>query len=137
MGKQNDIDDILGGEPTPKTKAKKDAPAAKPAAKASKATTKPAKEEPQAKAPAKEAKEPKVRAKKEPVVFEDGEQEDIIKKAKKIVAKGDINSRELASKLGIATRKLRPCLYVMSRAGDVVLTPGESRVHGMTVSPAA
>jgi hypothetical protein len=134
MAKENDIEDLLGNSPTPKAKAK-------PAAKSAAPKAKPAKEAaaPKAKPAAPKAKSaaPKAKRVKEPVMFAEGEQAEIAKKAKKIIAKGEINSRDLAGKLGVETRKLRPVLYMMSRAGDVVLEPGASRVQGMQVFPAA
>lgn len=131
MGKQNDIDDLLGGDPAPKTKPKADKPAAK--AKAETAPAKKAKaDKPAAEAPAKKAKKAK-----EPIVFAEGEKEEIAKKVLKIVNKAEASSKDIAAKLGIATRKLRPVLYSMSRAGEVVLEAGESRVAGMMVFAAA
>ncbi len=129
MAKKDDIEDILGGK-TPAKKAAADKPAAKKAA-----ADKPAAKKAAADKPADKPAAKKAATKKEPVVFAEGEQDEIIKKAKKIVAKGEINSRDLAAKLDIKTRKLRPCLYMMQRAGEVTLTPGPSRVLGMTVAP--
>lgn len=136
MSKKDDIDDLLGD-----TKA----PAAKKAATKKAATKKeaaPAKAE--AKAPAakkaavKEATEPKEKAKKEPIRFEEGERQTIadgvtahFKRSKK-----PINSRELAEKLGTETRKLRLVLYSLAKKEVITLEPGESKVNGMTVSPA-
>lgn len=147
MSKKDDIDDLLGdaeAKPAKKAAAKKadatpakepKAPAAKKAAKEeSKAEAKPAK-----KAAAKEAPaEPKEKAKKEPIRFEEGERNTI---AEGVVAhfkrsKKPINSRELAEKLGTETRKLRLVLYAMAKREEIALEPGESKVSGMTVSPA-
>ncbi len=149
MTKQSDIDDLLGEAKPAKTKAKAAAPKAdakaeKPAAKkaaAPKAEAKPAKADKAAAAPAKPAKAdkaaaPKAKAVKEPVVFADGEREDLMKRAAKLVKK-PITSKDLAAKLEIPTRKLRPVLYSMQRAGSVVLELGASRTAGLTVSPAA
>ena len=147
MTKENDVNDLLGTD-TPATakpsKGKKDAPkapAAKavpakkaaPAAKADKATT-----EKPAKAPKADKAEPKVakeRAKKEPVEFAEGEREALIKRIPKLL-KNPINSKALAEKLEIPTRKLRAVLYQMDRAGFVTLERGASRTAGMTVSAA-
>ena len=149
MSKKDDIDDLLGdaeAKPAKKAAAKKadtttakeaKAPAAKKAAKEeSKAEAKPA---PAKKAAAKEAPaEPKEKAKKEPIRFEEGERQTIadgvtahFKRSKK-----PINSRELAEKLGTETRKLRPVLYSLAKKEVITLEPGESKVTGMTVSPA-
>jgi len=144
MTKENDVNDLLGTD-TPATakpsKGKKDAPkapAAKavpakkaaPAAKADKATT-----EKPAKAPKAEPKVAKERAKKEPVEFAEGEREALIKRIPKLL-KNPINSKALAEKLEIPTRKLRAVLYQMDRAGFVTLERGASRTAGMTVSAA-
>lgn len=138
MSKKDDIDDLLGDTKlAKKTAAKKEAkaPAAKKAAKEEpKAEAKPA---PAKKAAAKEA-EPKEKAKKEPIRFDEGERQTIadgvtahFKRSKK-----PINSRELAEKLGTETRKLRLVLYAMAKREEITLEPGESKVAGMTVSPA-
>lgn len=156
MSKANDVEDLLG-ETTPakKTKAKaapakEAAPAAKKTASkkstidvlaeqtvAKKATAKKAavKEEAPAKAPKAKA-EPKERVAKEPVTFAEGERDEIIKRIK-ANCKKPINSKDLAAKLGIDTRKLRPCLYTAQKRGIVDLEPGASPVAGMTVSLAA
>ena len=147
MSKKDDIDDLLGDtKPAKKTAAKKAdaAPAKEAKAPAAKKT---AKEEPKAEAkaekPAKAVKkeapaEPKEKAKKEPIRFEEGERQTIVdavtahfKRSKK-----PINSRELAEKLGTETRKLRVVLYSLVKKEVVQLEPGESKVTGMTVSPA-
>ena len=147
MSKKDDIDDLLGDtKPAKKAAAKKadaapvkeaKAPAAKKAAKEEpKAEAKPA---PAKKAAAKEAPtEPKEKAKKEPIRFEEGERQTIaygvtahFKRSKK-----PINSRELAEKLGTETRKLRLVLYSLAKKEVITLEPGESKVTGMTVSPA-
>lgn len=145
MSKKDDIDDLLGdaeAKPVKKAAAKKAdaAPAKAPAAK------KAVKEEPkaEAKAPAKKAAakeapaEPKEKAKKEPIRFEEGERQTIadgvtahFKRSKK-----PINSRELAEKLGTETRKLRLVLYSLAKKEVIALEPGDSKVSGMTVSPA-
>lgn len=145
MSKKDDIDDLLGdaeAKPAKKAAAKKaDAtPAKAPAAK------KTVKEEhkAEAKAPAKKAAakeapaEPKEKTKKEPISFEEGERQTIadgvtahFKRSKK-----PINSRELAEKLGTETRKLRLVLYSLAKKEVITLEPGESKVTGMTVSPA-
>lgn len=154
MSKANDVEDLLGETPAKKTKAK--AAPAKEAAPAKTTKTKAA-AEPEKKAPAKkaaakaepeapakktkakaEAAEPKERAAKEPVTFAEGERDEIIKRIK-ANCKKPINSRDLAAKLEVETRKLRPCLYTAQKRGIVVLTPGASPVAGMTVAlaPAA
>jgi hypothetical protein len=153
---QNDIEDLLGDtaaegkKPAAKKTAKakpegdKKAPAAKKAAKEEapkeKAPTKKAAKKEEAAAPAKKTaakKEaaPKERAAKEPVRFAEGERDELIKQIKQKVRK-PINSRELAEKLGIETRKLRPVLYSAQKRGVVTLEAGESPVAGMTVHPA-
>lgn len=163
MSKANDIDDLLGDAPAKgkkapaakkaapvaegKTAAKKTAakaePEAKPAAK--KAVVK---AEPEAKTPAKKTAkveddilgEAPVKAKsvKAPISFAEGERQALadavtahFKRSKKA-----INSRDLAVKLETETRKLRVVLYALVSKGVVSLTPGESKVAGMTVSPA-
>jgi hypothetical protein len=145
MSKKDDIDDLLGDtKPAKKTAAKKEA-APKTEAKAP-AAKKAAKEEPktEAKPAAKKAvkaeapAEPKEKAKKEPIRFEEGERQTI---ADGVVAhfkrsKKAINSRELAEKLGTETRKLRLVLYSLAKKEAITLEPGESKVSGMTVSPA-
>lgn len=145
MSKDTDVADLLGdAKPAKKTAAPaKKAPtktaaaktAAAPAAK--KAPAKTAEKAPAAKkaAPAKapaEKREPSVKA---PVHFAEGERAEIAGRVKKSVKK-DINSRELAEKLGVPTKKLRVVLYGMKAKGDITLTPGASKVAGMTVSPA-
>lgn len=149
MSKKDDIDDLLGegteAKPTKKTASKKEAAPkadAKPVKKAAVkeeavAETKPAKA-PAKKAAAKEDGEAKTPAKKEPISFEEGERQTIsdgvtahFKRSKK-----PINSRELAEKLGTETRKLRLVLYSLAKKEVITLQPGESKVNGMTVSPA-
>lgn len=149
MSKKDDIDDLLGdsteAKPTKKTASKKEAapkadakPAKKAAAKEEAVVeTKPAKA-PAKKAAAKEDGEAKTPAKKEPISFEEGERQTIsdgvtahFKRSKK-----PINSRELAEKLGTETRKLRLVLYSLAKKEVITLQPGESKVNGMTVSPA-
>lgn len=146
MSKANDINDLLGDEPT--TKGKK-APAAKKAASvveaksakkaASVVEAKPAKNTAEVEddllgeAPAKAAP-----SKKAPISFAEGERQTI---ADAVVAhfkrsKKGINSRDLAAKLETETRKLRVVLYALVAKGVVVLEPGASKVAGMTVSPA-
>lgn len=149
MSKKDDIDDLLGdaeAKPAKKAAAKKadtapakeaKAPAAKKAAKEEPKTE--AKPAPAKKAAAKEAPaEQKEKAKKEPIRFEEGERQTIadgvtahFKRSKK-----PINSRELAEKLGTETRKLRLVLYSLAKKEVITLEPGESKVTGMTVSPA-
>jgi len=148
MTKASDVDDLLGGAAAPKAKgkpaAKKAAPAKKAAAKKAAAepdelatpAKKPAAKKPAAKkaapAAAKEAKAPRV---KEPVVFEEGEKEALAKRVKQSVRK-PIQSKDLAAKLEVPTRKLRQVLYSMARAGTIAVELGGSRAAGMTVSPA-
>jgi predicted lipid-binding transport protein (Tim44 family) len=133
MTKETDVDDLLGGEPAVAKPAAKKAPAKKAAKKApaKKAVAKPAAK----KAPAKKAavKEATV---KEPVTFAEGEREALIKRIKQVVKK-PWNSKDLAEKLEITTRKLRQVLYSANRQGIVDLELGSSRVAGMTVTPAA
>lgn len=97
----------------------------------------PAKAEKAAKAPAKAEKAPKEKRVKEKVTFEDGEKDGLIKKVRATLAKAKdrkMNSKELAEKVGVATRKLRVVLYAMSRKEEVNLALGGSRVLGMTVT---
>lgn len=130
MSKANDVEDLLG-EGTAK-------PAKKPAAK--KTAVAPAKAEAKT-APAKKVKatddaEAPAKRVKEPVVFEEGEREALMKRVKQVVKK-PWNSKELAVKLEVPTRKLRQVLYTMSRAGTISLELAASRALGMTVTPAA
>lgn len=152
MSKKDDIDDLLGegadAKPAKKAAAKKaDASKAeKPVKEAKAAPAKKAaapKEEAKAEKPAKAAKkeadaEPKEKTKKEPIRFEEGERATITDgvKAHFKRSKKPINSRELAEKLGTETRKLRLVLYAMAKREEIALEPGESKVAGMTVSPA-
>ena len=150
MSKANDIDDLLGDAPATKAPAKKAAAKTKaaPVAEAKPAAKKvAAKAEPEAKAPAKKAaakKEEDLLAPvksasfKAPISFAEGERQTIadavtahFKRSKKA-----INSKDLAAKLETETRKLRVVLYALVAKGVVALTPGESKVAGMTVSPA-
>lgn len=150
MSKKDDIDDLLGdsteAKPTKKTASKKEAAPkadAKPVKKAAVkeeavAETKTPAKAPAKKAVAKEDGESKAPAKKEPISFEEGERQIIsdgvtahFKRSKK-----PINSRELAEKLGTETRKLRLVLYSLAKKEVITLQPGESKVNGMTVSPA-
>jgi hypothetical protein len=138
MSKANDVEDLLGTDTKPaakKTAAKKVAAPAAPAAKkaAAKEVAAPAPAKKAAAKPAAEAKAPRV---KEPVVFEEGEREALAKRIKQLVKK-PWNSKALAEKLEIPTRKLRQVLYSMSRAGTIDLELASSRALGMTVSPAA
>lgn len=145
MSKANDVEDLLGTKPATKTAAKK--AASKADAVEAKSTKKTAKVKDEAEAEAKPAKkaaakeetaEPKVRAPKAPISFEEGERATIadgvkthFKKSKK-----PINSKDLATKLETETRKLRVVLYTLKNQGVVTLESGESKVAGMTVSPA-
>lgn len=142
MTKANDVADLLG-EDTPKTDkpakkvaAKKAAPVAeaKPAAK--KVAAKPAAAPAKKAAAPKAEKAPKEKAAKEPITFEEGERDALYKRIKQIVKTKSINSRDLAAKLEISTRKLRPVLYSLQGQGAVTLELGSSKVAGMTVSPA-
>ena len=138
MSKTTDVADLLGTPektaPAKKAAAKKAAPAA-PAAKKAAAEKPAAKTAPAAKkaAPAKKAAAEKTT--KDPVTFEDGERDEILARIKKAVKK-DINSRDLALKLEVPTRKLRQVLYTAQRQGVVTLLLEGGRVGGMTVSPA-
>jgi len=69
-------------------------------------------------------------------VFEEGEREALAKRIKQSVRK-DIQSKDLAEKLAVPTRKLRQVLYSMARAGTINVSLGGSRAAGMTVSPAS
>lgn len=138
MSKDQDMAELLGTDKpaVKKAAAKKAAPAkadAKPAAK----KAAPAKAEVAVKAkPAakKAAAEDKPARVKEPVVFEEGEREALIKRVKTLVKK-PINSKDLAVKLDIATRKLRRVLYSAQKQGVIALELSESKAAGMTVSP--
>lgn len=157
MATKNDVEDLLGGDDK-KSAPKKDAKApaksapkkeaasadkkaspkkdeAKPTKVAGKKEEAPAKK-PAPKADKAEAKEKPARAKREPVTFAEGEREALAKKIKLIVKK-PINSKELAAKLEIETRKLRPVLYTMFGQGLIQLTSLGAPVLGMEVSPAA
>ncbi len=160
MTKANDIDDLLGDDaPAPNAPAKK-AAAKAPAKAAAKATAKaapakkavadkaekpaakatpakaPAKAASPAKAPAKAAKADKPAKVREPVEFEDGEKEALMKRVPKLL-KNPINSKDLAAKMEISTRKLRRVLYSLERTGAITLKLGASRTEGMTVAAAA
>lgn len=160
MATKNDVEDLLGDAGDKKSAPKKDtkatdkAPAktapkkeaaqadkkaagkkeeSKPAAKSTK------KEEPAAKkthAKKAYADEKPARAKKEPVKFAEGEREEMLKKIKQLVKK-PINSKDLAAKLGVETRKLRPVLYTAYSQGIVDLASLGAPVLGLEVSPAA
>lgn len=141
MSKASDVEDLLGegtAKPAKKPAAKKTAAPAE--AKAKPAAKKVAATEPAAKPAAKKAAKPAAEAKaprtKEPVVFEEGEKEALMKRVKQTVKK-PWNSKELAAKLEVPTRKLRQVLYSMSRAGTIDLELASSRALGMTVSPAS
>ena len=148
MTKASDVDDLLGDTPTTTTtKTKKAAaPAAKkaaaPAAKKAAAPAPVADPAPASKPAAKKAAAPapvaedKPKRVKEPVVFEEGERDALIKRIKSLVKK-PINSKDLAVKLDIATRKLRRVLYSAQKQGFVSLELGASPSAGMSVSPAA
>lgn len=135
--KSADVDELLGGDAPAKGKAKKEE--AKPAAKAAKGKKDAevddalAGKKPAAKKAAKAEEKPK--RVKEPVVFEEGERDELIAKIKKMVKK-PINSKDLAEKLEIPTRKLRRVLYAAQRQEIVSLELGSSPSAGMTVSPA-
>jgi len=140
MSKQNDIDDLLGGDVTTDTKPTKKAAAKKTAAPKKEAKVEaPAAKKPAAKkVKAEAAEEAAPKAKKEPIVFAEGERDTLIdgvtahfKRSKK-----PINSRDLAEKLGTETRKLRMVLYSLQKKEIVSLEAGASKVGGMTVSPA-
>ena len=68
------------------------------------------------------------------IVFAEGERQELAKQIKKIVRK-EMNSRVLAERLGIHSRKLRRVLYGMNKAGQVKVVPGPSRKLGMYVQP--
>lgn len=68
------------------------------------------------------------------IVFAEGERQELAKQIKKIVRK-EMNSRVLAERLGIHSRKLRRVLYGMHKAGQVKVVPGPSRKLGMYVQP--
>ena len=148
MGKKQDVEDLLddeGTKPAKKSAAKKATKAEPPAPPAKKGAKPAAKAEPAApakkgaakKGAAKEEPEEKPKRVREPVVFEEGEQDEIRAAVAKVMkSKKPINSKDLAAKIGTQTRKLRRVLYSMARAGEVELESGESRVLGMTVHPA-
>lgn len=146
MSKTNDIEDLLGEK---KPAAKKAAPAAKKAApakttkvapavakkaaatKATAPATKPAvKKAPVEKAP--KADKPAPKRERVPVEFAEGEKEALMKRIPKLI-KGTVNSKDLAVKLEIATRKLRPVLYSLERAGTITLQSAASRTQGMDI----
>lgn len=129
MGKKDDVADLLGEDDT--KPAKKTTPAKKVAAVKEEAKPAAKKAAPAKKAVVKEAAE---RPAREPIEFAEGERDELYKKIKKMVKKA-INSRELAEKLEIPTRKLRVVLYSMAKREEITLEPGESKVQGMTVSP--
>ena len=135
MSKTTDVADLLGTPektaPAKKAAAKKAAPAAPAAKKA--AAEKPAAPAAKKAAPAKKAAAEKTT--KDPVTFDEGERDEILARIKKTVKK-DINSRDLALKLEVPTRKLRQVLYTAQRQGMVTLLLEGGRVGGMTVSPA-
>ena len=149
MSKANDIDDLLEGKASGKASkapAKKAAATKTAPAKAEKAPAKksaPAKaEKPSKAAPAKAEKPSKAEAAPakpkrvvEPLVFAEGERDELMARAPKLCKK-PINSRDLAEKLGTTTRKLRRVLYSLQRAGKVTLESGEARTMGMTVTAA-
>lgn len=139
MSKKDDIDDILGADKPAKKTAAKKTEAAAPAAKKT-AAKKTEAEAPVAKKSKTKAAEPEVveKAKKAPISFAEGERAEL---ADKVTAhfkrsKKPINSRDLAAKLETETRKLRVVLYSLVSKGVVALEAGESKVAGMTVSPA-
>ena len=68
------------------------------------------------------------------IVFAEGERAELAKQIKKIVRK-EMNSRVLAERLGIHSRKLRRVLYGMDKAGTIKVVPGPSRKLGMFVQP--
>lgn len=145
--KDAEIGDLLG-ETKPaakKTAPKKEAPAAKKAAAApaKKVAAKKAAEPVVAKkaAPAKKAAEPVAeKTAREPVRFAEGERQGIYDKVTAHFkrSKKAINSRELAEKLDVDTRKLRIALYSLAKREEpvVALSLEGSKVAGMTVSPA-
>lgn len=146
----NDIDDLLGELEGSKPAAKPEATAKPAKAPAKKAAPAPAKKAAvkTAKAPAKTVTKPvakaaPAKAMAKPVatrnpanfiVFADGEREALSKRIKQMVRK-PTNSRTLAEKLEIHSRKLRRVLYGMERAGTIKLVPGTSRKHGMFAHP--
>lgn len=68
------------------------------------------------------------------LVFAEGEREGLVKAIKRTVRKST-NTRLLAEKLSVESRKLRRVLYGMEKAGQIKLVPGTSRKHGMFVEP--
>lgn len=145
MSKDNDIDDLLGDPPAKpkKAAAKKAAPEPAKKAAAKKAAPEPAKKaapEPVAKkAAAKKAAEPateKPKRERVPIVFEEGEREELAGRVMKLVKKAPQNSRALAERLEIPTRKLRALLYSLQRNEQVTLSLDGPRTGGMTVSAA-
>jgi hypothetical protein len=87
-----------------------------------------------AKAVAKAASKPATTRESEFIVFAEGERAELSKQIKKIVRK-EMNSRTLAERLGIHSRKLRRVLYGMDKAGTIKVVPGPSRKLGMYVQP--
>jgi hypothetical protein len=124
-----EVDDLLGGTSTPSKSKSAAKPAAKTSAKPAAKTAAPAAK------PVKVAAVKAEKAVREPVTFAEGEREALAKRVKQTVKK-PWNSKELAAKLEIPTRKLRQVLYSMDRAGTIKLELAASRALGMTVSPA-
>lgn len=122
-----DIEDILGDIKA--SNGKTDKPAKAAPAKAEK-PAKPAAKPAAKKAPAKTA----TSRPSEFIVFAEGERAELAKQIKKIVRK-EMNSRVLAERLGIHSRKLRRVLYGMDKAGTIKVVPGPSRKLGMFVQP--
>lgn len=153
MGKKEDIDDLLGtpgdkapAKKAPAKKAKPEVTEAAPAKKAAKKEAKPDAEDPLAakaapakKAAAKEPDAPKAKKARPSVTFAEGERQGLydkvlghFKKSKKA-----INIKDLSTKLGVETRKLRVVLYALAKRESpaISLSLEGSRVNGMTVSP--
>lgn len=145
-GDDGGVEDLLEGKPKGKSKTPKEAaPDAAPAAakKGKKAAAEPAPEAAPAKKgkkAAKEAEAEKTGTRGEVVRFAEGERQALydgvtghFKKSKKPIA-----SKDLAEKLGVSTKKLRPVLYSLAKreAAPIVLSLDGSRVGGMTISPA-
>lgn len=149
MSKQEDINDLLGDAPAKpaKGKAKPAAKAAKPKAEAAKpakkVSVKPKAEAEAPAKPAKAAKAPKAEATEKPkrvrtpIVFEEGEVDELTKRVKQLVKKSAQNSKDISERLEIPTRKLRQVLYRMKRQGLVTLDLAGAKAQGMTVTAVA
>jgi hypothetical protein len=142
MSKDTDVSDLLGEAPAKKTAPKKAAatkaeapakPAKKAAATKDEAPAKPAKKA----AATKDEAPAKAKRVREAIVFEEGEVDELIKRVKQLIKKNPQNSKDIAERLEIPTRKLRQVLYRMSRQGIATLELAGAKAQGMTVTAAA